>query len=214
MRTGLLIALCVVVLAVLAFAAKPNSFDVFAEQIEAQIPGLQPSLSLLGNEVAISDTIAIGYVKDTEFSTPPRTYLNMYLAQFERVEAPGVRFVFRTGIFGQESYWQAAIPACENAACAEAVQVVPITPIEAAEWETYARGDHASIEIATAVIDGVNHWARVGFTRNQLGEVYAYDIVLFRDSAGPIERFFAQASGGSSDDTISRTLSNGLFLIK
>ena len=104
---------------------------------------------------------------------------------------PGARFVFRTGIPGQESYWQAAIPACENAACVEAGQVVPITPIEATEWETYARGDHASIEIATAVIDGVNHWARVEFTRNQLGEAYAYNIVLYRDSAGPIERFFA-----------------------
>jgi hypothetical protein len=91
---------------------------------------------------------------------------------------------------------------------------VPITPIEATEWETYARGEHVSIEIAKAVIDGVNHWGNAGFSRNQLGEVYAYNIVLHRDSAGPVERFFAQASGGSTDDTISRPISNGYFLIR
>jgi hypothetical protein len=74
MRTGLLVTLCVVVLALVifvvlqnAYVTKSRSFDVFAEQIETQIPGLQPSLSLLGDDVAISDKIAIGYVTDTEF---------------------------------------------------------------------------------------------------------------------------------------------------
>ena len=189
-----------------------DTFDEFEAEVRAIMPTLPPDPSILGREVAISDTVAIDYIEGTSYKDSPSEKFVKFALGLKSVREEGARFLIRTHDKGKFKRWSVKMPGCSGEQCAEIARIVKFTPITAQEWDVYQLGSLETVEIYSRVIDGMNHWAYLNIALDENGDAKRYVIYLKREPRSGLERFLAEASSGNATASILRIIERDHYI--